>query len=90
MATVTIERAQLVEELKKYLSERFFLTDDYRTLPIDESILDLGVESLDFIQVLEDIKEIYHIVIDDDDVLFENFETVNKIADFILQKVINL
>ena len=78
-----------VEELKKdlfdYVKENTF--KETRTLANDTRLFVEGIfDSMGFVLLLEYLEEKYSLVAGDNDLLEENFESINAISDFILLK----
>lgn len=70
--------------IRKFLSN---LDKHINDISDDQSLLEAGVvDSLKMVELLSFIEEQYGIVIDDDELIPENFETIAAIADFLEQK----
>jgi acyl carrier protein len=57
--------------------------DEVKSFPADENLSDYGLNSLDFIKFLVLIEEEFDFTFNDSDILFDNFNTINKITDMI-------
>jgi acyl carrier protein len=53
----------------------------------DDSLIDIGIlDSLALVQLLAFIEKHYRVTVDNDELIQENFETVNAIAGFLSKK----
>lgn len=76
------------EEIKKFILEEF-LPQGYK-LKDDELLFDSGIiDSLGVIKLTAFIEEKFKTVINPSEVRIENFNTVNKIATIITEKIKN-
>lgn len=55
---------------------------------IHQNLILVGLDSMKTINLVVELEEEFDIVIDDNDLLFENFSTISRIVDLISQKVI--
>ena len=81
------------EKLKKYImAELMFEQDEASSsLRYDEPLLERGIiDSLGFIQLIEFIEEEFNIKIKDEELIPENFKTINIIAHLIKNKQLAL
>lgn len=72
--------------------ERFVLDklDGWNTIDPDASLFEIGLlDSLAFLQLLCFIEEQYGLTIEDGEVITDNFETLNRIEDFVGKKMQN-
>jgi len=80
-----INDAIMHKEIKKFLQEIFF-TDgveiDENTLLFQEDYFD----SIGFVSLVSFIEEKFHIQTNDNDLVEENFESINTIINFIKSK----
>ena len=53
--------------------------EDLTTLSKDQNLSDLGLDSIRFIQFIVAVEEAFHIEINDSDLLFSKFETIEKL-----------
>lgn len=52
----------------------------------DENLIDRGIDSLKFIQLIVSLEEEYGISIDEESLLLDNFDTINKIRYYMEEK----
>ncbi|RMH60191.1 MAG: acyl carrier protein [Calditrichaeota bacterium] len=63
------------------------MKEDFDGLDYDDSMLELGlIDSLKMVELVNFIQEKYGIEIDDDELMPENFDSINAIVDFIKSK----
>ncbi len=63
------------------------LKDEFEGLDYDDSILELGlIDSLKMLELVNFITEKYGIEVDEDELMPENFESINAIVAFIESK----
>lgn len=48
-------------------------------IPLDYNLLELGLDSINFIKFIVSIEEAFNIEIEDTDLLTSNFDTLNKV-----------
>lgn len=48
----------------------------------------LSINSIEYIQLIVMIEENYGIIFDDDKLNIENLDTINKITDYVLEKIV--
>ncbi len=76
----------LDKEVKKYIVSRFMQGDENR-LHDDESLFETGViDSLGVLKLVSFLEERFGVQIQDEELIPENFETVNKIIGFMESK----
>ena len=72
------------DSIREFLVERF---PRARTMDDEASLLTSGVlDSLGILDVVAYLEKQFHVVLDDDDLVPENFESVKSIARFVLGK----
>lgn len=65
--------------LKKHIKSNI----DFEEISSTESLEDAGMNSIDFIKVVADIEMEYEIIFPDEELDFENFNTIDNIVKFI-------
>ena len=77
--------AAIRKVIEHYLSEKYF-SDSRRQIDATESLFALGIlDSLAFVQLISFIESEFKVTIDDADVVPENFQSLNAIAQLILR-----
>ena len=72
----------LKEQLKDFIIENYHLSDSQ--FSFDQSLVNSGIiDSMGIIEIVSFIEETYDIVIDDEEINTENFETINNMVQFI-------
>jgi acyl carrier protein len=78
----TIRRA-----LRAFILSSFLFTDDPTALKDDDSFQDQRiVDSMGMIQVIQFIESEYHFKVDDDEMVPENLDSVDRLTQFVLTK----
>lgn len=73
--------------IEKYLLSNHLSESVRERIDPGESLFALGVlDSLRFLQLIAFVQDEFSVTIDDDDVVSENFETLDAIAALILRK----
>jgi len=82
-----MEQSEIVAKVKDYI-EKNFIYDQETNLKVDESLLDNGlVDSTGILEVVSFIEETFSISIEDEEMVPDNLDSVNKIASFIVRKI---
>ena len=81
-----MEQSKIAAEVKDYI-EKIFVYDQETNFKVDESLLDSGlVDSTGILEVVSFIEETFNISIEDEEMVPDNLDSVNKIASFIFRK----
>lgn len=79
--------SDLAQQVRAFLVETFLLGDD-DGFANDESLLDSGiVDSTGVMEVVAFLEESYNIVIDDDELVADNLDSVDRLAAFVSRKL---
>lgn len=62
----------------------FFITEDKRTIGLNHKFDDLGLDSLDFLEIIMNIEDEYDIEIDDDEA--NGLKTVSDVIELLKSK----
>lgn len=74
-------------QIKDYILENFLFTDNGYDLPEEASFLEEGiVDSTGVLELVMFVEECFDIVVDDEDIVPENFDSVGRLAAFVRQK----
>lgn len=77
----------VTQELRAYVEENFLYMHPNAELTNDEDMLAKGViDSLGFIEIVEEIQRRYSIEVRDIEITEENFGSINAIAQFVTAK----
>ena len=75
---------QIEQEVRQFVIENFIFESDNRGFSNDDSFFDTGLlDSMGVLTLVEFVKEKYGISIEDDELLPENWDSVNRIATFV-------
>nr|WP_154958148.1 acyl carrier protein [Paenibacillus xylanexedens] len=75
-------------ELMNIISQRIKEMIQYAgTITQDQLLVGIGVDSMKALEIIVDLENRFNILIEDDELLLENFATVEKIADLIEGKI---
>ena len=81
-----MEQSEIVAKVKDYI-EKNFVYDQETNLKVDESLLDSGlVDSTGILEVVSFIEESFSVSIEDEEMVPDNLDSVDKIASFIVRK----
>ena len=72
------------DQIKEYITENFLFSDGDYGLPDEASFLEEGiVDSTGVLELILFVEETYGIIVANEDVLPENFDSVTRLAAFI-------
>lgn len=73
--------------VKKFIEENFLYKKGTKTLSGEDSLLDAGlIDSMGIFQLITFIETQFHVEVQDEDIVPENFETLNSIVALIDSK----
>lgn len=76
----------MIEQLLEFLYDDS-LKDEFEDLSNDDSLLELGIlDSIKMMELIDFIEKTYGVVVDEDDMYPENFDSVNAIVEYIESK----
>ena len=79
------------EQIKNYIAETFLFSDDGFNMSDDVSFLDEGIiDSMGVLELIMFVEETFGISVEDDDIKPENFDSVNKLYEYIHRKKLEL
>jgi acyl carrier protein len=79
---------QLKREIKNYIIESFLYGQDDNTLDDDVSFLETGIiDSTGVLELVSFVQETYGITVTDDELVPDNFDSLNKLEQFITRKM---
>jgi len=82
---ITID--QIKEAIKNMLSERLSVKFNLETCSDDDNlILNLGLESVDILELVVALEDNWKFIINDDELQLDSFTSINKIANFVFKK----
>jgi acyl carrier protein len=75
------------KEIKKFVLQNFMFSTDESQLSDSESLLQRGiVDSTGILELIAHLEETYGIRVLDEEMLPENLDSINSIADFVTRK----
>ena len=75
----------VVQQIRKFLAERF---PQARRLSNADTLLDNGViDSLGILEIVAFLEQEFHLTVADEELLPENFQSVERLATFVQSKV---
>ena len=78
---------EIREKIKDYIVETFLFSDDGFNLDDDASFLDEGIiDSMGVLELIMFTEESFNIVVEDEEIKPENFDSVNNLYQYIQQK----
>ena len=76
------------EQIKKYIAETFLFSNNGFPMSEDASFLDEGViDSMGVLELIMFTEETFDISVEDDEIKPENFDSVNKLYEYIQRKI---
>ena len=77
----------IATKIRDYLSRNFLFSDGEFEYEDDASFLELGIiDSYGFVELLHWVESEFSISVADDELVPDNFDSVNKLTSFILGK----
>ena len=77
---------QVRARIRGYILENLLFTDDPSQLPDDASLLDRGIiDSTGVLEIVLFLEEQFGIKVKDSDMLPENFDTVDRMVQFVVR-----
>ena len=74
-------------KIRKYILENFMFTDDEAALSNDDSFLEKGIiDSTGMLELIAFIGDEFQITLEDDELIPDNLDSVNRVAAFIQRK----
>ncbi|AEY64970.1 acyl carrier protein [Clostridium sp. BNL1100] len=62
-------------------------TEQVNSISVDENLNRVGVDSVNFIEIIISLEDRLHIVFDDEELLLDNLNTLNKLEKVVSQKL---
>lgn len=75
------------KQLQQYIAENFLFSDNGFNLSDDASFLDEGVvDSTGTLELVTFVEETFNVTVNDDEIVPENFDSVNNLVAYIQRK----
>lgn len=76
------------DKIRKFIFENFLFDAENNTLDNDDSFLEKGIiDSTGILEVINWMEETFGFEVDDLELIPENLDSVNRLADFIKRKI---
>lgn len=77
----------IAQEVKNYILENYLFTDDQSALNNDDSFLEKGIlDSTGILEVIYFIEETYSITVEDDEMVPENLDSIERLDAYVTRK----
>lgn len=87
MATVP-SKDKVLEEVRQFVIDSFLFGKDGADLSNDDSFLEKGIiDSTGILELIEFLEERFRIAVADEDLLPENLDSLDRVADFVGRKL---
>ncbi|GBE40183.1 MAG TPA: acyl carrier protein [Nitrospirae bacterium] len=78
---------QIRQVIKKFILENILFEDDENALDYDDSFIEKGIiDSTGVLELVNFIEEEFSVSVDDEEMIPENLDSVNKLAGFVNKK----
>lgn len=85
--TVTITKNNVAQSIRQFIATNMLFTNGELPIGDDESFIDNSiVDSTGILELTLFVEETFRIEVRDDEVLPENFDSVNRLTDFVVRK----
>lgn len=74
------------EKLREIINKHVETNIDVLTMPIDENLFSVGMDSVSAIKIIVEIEDEFNFEIEDDELSMNNLTTIEKIVAFIESK----
>lgn len=82
-----MEQSEILKQVTDFI-EQNFVYDQEMSLNNDESLLDSGlVDSTGILEVVSFLEQTYNISVEDEEMVPDNLDSINKISSFINRKI---
>jgi acyl carrier protein len=81
---------EIKNQIRDYIAQNLLFSDNGFEYSDDASLLEEGiVDSLGVLELVLFLEETFAVAVEDQDVIPDNFDSVNKLADYIQRKSAN-
>lgn len=78
-----MNREELYRLIRDEVRKSFEIEND--NIDINDNLMEFGLDSINMVMMILEIESIFNIEIPDEDLVFENFDTIKKISDYVLR-----
>jgi len=76
------------QKIKTYIASNILFSDNGYPYPDDASFLDKGVvDSMNVLELVSFVEKQFGIVVEDQDLVPDNFDSVGRLADYVRRKL---
>ena len=77
-------------KIREFILENFMIGESEEDLNSDDSFLEKGIiDSTGILELVMFVEETYNIEVEDDEVIPENFDSVNKLGIYVRRKAVS-
>lgn len=77
----------VIKKLRAHVLDTYLFTSDENALGNDDSFLDKGIiDSTGILELVMFLEEQFGVKVDDSELLPENFDSINRLAQFVARK----
>lgn len=80
-------REEIEQSLRKIIMELLELTKPIEEIENDEDLTKLGMNSISTIELVVEVEAKYDFEFNDEDLLVENFKTIERLATYIEKRI---
>lgn len=81
-----MEKQQICEKVSQFIAEQFVF-DEELSISNDDSLLESGtIDSTGILELVLFLEENFSISVEDDELVPDNLDSINRIADFVTRK----
>ena len=79
---------QIKESVSKFILDNFLFESDENAVGYDDSFLEKGIiDSTGIMELVNYIEEEFKVSVDDDELIPENLDSINRLAGFVKNKM---
>ena len=79
---------EIRDEMVSYILDNYISSYNFKTMPLDESLVELGVlDSYGVIELVTFIESNWDVVIKDSEITKEKFGSINKMKDLVIDSI---
>lgn len=80
---------ELTRHLQKFIKENFLYGNENRSLTSKDSLIQNGIiDSTGILELISFLEDTFQIQVEDEDLIPENFDSINKIKNYLQKKLI--
>ena len=82
-----MDEKEIIISIRNYILDNFLYFEEEMKLDNDDSFLEANlIDSTGIIELVTFVEEQYHITVKDNEITRENFDSINKIKNYIINK----